>query len=134
MSWTRKGRKASAKRFAMLPNVVLEHVAVITLPHAAFRVLVLLAAQFNGHNNGAVGMTKNQAAACGIGSDKTLYQSLRELELRRLSLKTYPSSRVPPRPTMYALSWLPMDDTDYSDATPKPSHAYRDWKPGRCAA
>lgn len=134
MTWKHTGRKSGGKRFAMVPVAVLEHVAVVTLPHAAFRALVLLAGQFNGHNNGAVGLTKKQAAALGIGSDKTLYQSFRELEGRGLIVQTYPASRVPPRPTMFALTWLPLDDTDYSNATAKPSHAYRDWKPGRCAA
>ena len=112
----------------MLPVMVLDSLAVTTLSHAAFRVLVLLAAQFNGHNNGALGITAEQAAGAGIGSNRTLYHSLAELEARRLILATYPASRVPPRPTMWALTWLPLNDTQYSDATRTPSPAYRNWK------
>jgi hypothetical protein len=112
----------------------LEHITTTTLTHAAFRVLVLLAAQFSGFNNGAIGITAKQAMESGIGSDKTLYRSLRELELRQLVELTYPASRVPPRPTMWALTWLPLDDTRYSQSTRTPSHAYRDWKPERSAA
>ncbi len=127
-------RKHGGGRFARLPVAVLNHIAVTTLTHAAFRVLVLLAAQFGGFNNGALGITAKQATDAGIGSDKTLYRSLRELELRRLVELTYPASRVPPRPTMWALTWLPLDDTRYSQSTRTPSHAYRDWKPERSAA
>jgi hypothetical protein len=122
------GRKITGGRFAKLPLMVLETPAVTTLNHAAFRVLVLLAAQYNGHNNGAIGLTANQAAQAGISSDSTLYRSLRELQERRLIQETYPASRVPPRPTMWALTWMPLNNTDYSNETRKPTHAYKDWR------
>ena len=134
MSRSNRRRKQGGGRFARLPVVVLEHIAVTTLTHAAFRVLVLLAAQFNGFNNGALGITAKQATDAGIGSDKTLYRSLRELELRRLVELTYPASRVPPRPTMWSMTWLPLDATQYSQSTRTPSHAYRDWQPERSVA
>jgi len=118
----------------MLPVKVLESVAVKTLSHAPFRVLVLLAAQFGGHNNGAVGLTAKQAAESGIGSDKTFYQSLHELETRQLIHNTYPASRVPPRPAMWAITWFPLDDTKYSDKTKKPTNAYLGWQPESRAA
>jgi hypothetical protein len=106
---------------------VLGHPAVVTLDHAPFRVLVLLAAQFNGYNNGALGLSKQQAATQNI-TNKTLYKALRALESRGLIETTYPASRVPPRPTMYAITWLAVDDTDYSRATRVPSHSYTEWK------
>lgn len=134
MNRSNQRRKHGAGRFARLPVAVLEHITVVTLTHAAFRVLVLLAAQFSGFNNGALGITAKQATNAGIGSDKTLYQSLRELELRQLVELTYPASRVPPRPTMWALTWLPLNDTRYSQSTRTPAHAYRDWKPERFAS
>ena len=134
MSRSNHRRKRGGGRFARLPVVVLEHMAVTTLTHAAFRVLVLLAAQFNGFNNGALGITAKQATNAGIGSDKTLYRSLQELELRQLVELSYPASRVPPRPTMWSLTWLPLNDTPYSQSTRTPTHAYRDWKPERSAA
>ena len=54
------------------------------------------------------------AAAAGIGSGHAHYRALREFEARTLIEQTYPASRVPPRPAMWALSWLPVDDTKYS--------------------
>lgn len=123
----RRNRRLGGERFARLPVRVLEHVAVTTLSHAAFRVLVLLAASYNGHNNGALGLTAEQAVAAGIGSRHTFYGAIAELQERRLIVRTHPASRVPPRPTMWAITWLAIDDTDYSAASSIPSHAYREW-------
>ena len=114
----------------MLPLTVLDKAAVITLHHAAFRVLVLMAAQFNGYNNGALGLSKSQASSQNI-SNKTLYKALATLEERGLIERTYPASRVPPRPTMYALMWIAIDDTEWSRSTRIPAHTYRDWQPSR---
>lgn len=112
----------------MLPLKVLGHESVRTLNHAAFRVMTLMAAQFTGYNNGALGLTPAQAAESGISSDKTFYRAIRELEARGLIERTYHASRVPPRPTMYALTWVSIDDTEYSSKTRLPSQGYREWK------
>ncbi len=124
-------RKRIAGCFAMLPLTVLDKAAVKTLSHAAFRVLLLMAAQYNGGNNGALGITRIQAAANGIGSHHTLYGALRTLAERGLIEQTYPASRVPPRPTKYALTWMSVDDTSWSRSTRIPTHTYRDWQPPR---
>ena len=123
-------RKTGTGRFAKLPLTVLDQAAVITLSHATFRVLVLMAAQFNGYNNGALGLAKSQAASQNI-SNKTLYKALATLEEHGLVEQTYPASRVPPRPTMYALTWISIDDTEWSRSTRIPTHTYRDWQPPR---
>lgn len=128
MSRRHPKRKNSNGRFAMIPLVVMQHVAVTSLSHAAFRVLLLLCAAYNGRNNGALGVTAGQAAESGIGSRNTLYRALHEIAARGLIVQTYPASRVPPRPAMWALTWLSVDDTEYSSKTRIPSHAYRSWK------
>jgi hypothetical protein len=127
------GRKQTGKRFAMLPLELLQHIAVRTLTHAAFRLLVLLAGAFNGHNNGALGVTASQAKESGFKNRRTLYRSFRELECRGLIVRTYPASRVPPRPTMWAITWQSLDDTEYTSKTPTPSHKYREWRPKEAA-
>lgn len=116
--------KSGGGRFARLPLRVLRDSSVIGLSHATFRVLVLLTAQFKGDNNGALGLSKSQAANQHI-SNKTLYQALDALEEHKLIEKTYPASRVPPRPTMYALTWIPVDDTDWSLGTRVPTRIFR---------
>jgi DNA-binding HxlR family transcriptional regulator len=130
----RNPKRSSSGRFARLPLTLLATPAVTTLSHAAFRVLVLLAAQYTGYNNGALGITRNQAAQQGIGSDHTLYGSLRDLETRELIERTYHASRVPPRPAMYALTWVSVDDTEYSRSARLATHAYREWQPTPKAA
>lgn len=116
------------ERFAQLPERVLESEAVTTLSHAAFRVLVLMAKQYHGHNNGALGLTAEQAREYGIGRRQTFYRALRELEEHCLIERTYHASRVPPRPTQYAVTWRQLDDTKYTQATRTPSLAWRDWQ------
>ena len=128
-----KARKIRG-RFAMIPIDVMKHPSTSTLSHAAFRVLVLLAGAYSGHNNGALGVTAGQAAESGVGSRNTLYRALRELESRGLILKTYSASRVPPRPTMWAITWVSVDDTEWSRKTTTAAHTYRTWKPLRAAA
>lgn len=129
MSRRRHARRLGGERFARIPLGVLESVAVRTLSHAAFRVLVLLAATYNGHNNGALGLTATQAADAGIASRATFYAALRELSERQLITMTHPASRVPPRPTMWAITWVSEDDTEHSSSTRTPAHSYRKWVP-----
>lgn len=119
-------RRKAGKRFAGIPLDVLHHEAVTTLDHAAFRILVLLAGEYNGRNNGALGVSWAQAKAHGIGSKNTLYRALKALVGRGLIEQTYPASRVPPRPAMYALDWQGIDDTEYSRAT-KARRAFTSW-------
>lgn len=122
-------RRTSAGRFARLPLTVLSTKAVTTLAHSEFRVLVLLAAQYNGRNNGALGITHSQAAINGIVSKHTLYKALTALEDRGLIRETYPASRVPPRPKMFALTWISIDDTSWSQRERLPTHNYKTWEP-----
>lgn len=130
MAWNvnAKGRRIR-DRFAHVPRAAMDHPAVATLSHAQFRVLVLLAGQFDGRNNGALGLTAKQAAQQGIRSEHTLYDALRELEGRGLIRKTFPASRVPPRPTMYALTWRPTNETEYTAEERVAKNEYRDWRP-----
>lgn len=123
-----KGRKIRG-RFAHIPREAMDHAAVATLTHAQFRVLMLMAGQYNGHNNGALGVTAQQAAQQGIRSEHTLYGALKILEDRGLIERRYPASRVPPRPTMYSLSWRNVNDTEYTRLQRVPTNAYQQWKP-----
>lgn len=112
----------------MLPVKVLNTDAFKTLSHATVHVLVLIAGEYNGHNNGALGLSKTQAASHSI-SNRTLYRALRSLEARGLIDRTYHSSRVPPRPTMFALTWVPLDNTNWTTEGVRPAKTYLDWKP-----
>ena len=123
-----KGRRSKSERFARIPKSVLLSEAAKTLRHAPFRILVLLAGEYQGRNNGAIGLTKKAAAEHGI-ANRTLYAGLKELEARGLIEQTYPASRVPPRPTMYALTWVKIDNTQWTSARRRPANTYRNWAP-----
>ena len=129
MSVDKHEKRKGVKQFALLPLELLMHQSVTSLNHGAFRVMALLAAQYRGQNNGALGLTALQAKRAGIGSDNTLYRALRALAARGLIEQTHSASRVPPRPAMYALSWQSIDDTNYSRATRVPARSYREWRP-----
>src|SRR5690606_29953608 len=101
--------------FAMLPDEVLRSDACRTLPHPAYRVLVMVAAQYYGQNNGSLTLTRRTAAEYGVGNPHTLDASFRELEARGLIQRTRPGSRLPPRAAMYAISWRPINDPKPND-------------------
>lgn len=106
--------------------------AVRTLPHPAHRVLVALAAQYSGHGNGSLTLTRSTAALFGAGQTHTLAASLRELEARGLIIQTRFGTRVPPRAAMYALAWWRIDEPlshDRHEARPTltPPDTWRSW-------
>ena len=61
-----KGRQGGdAELFAHLPDEVLRGDAYRTLPHPVRSVLVALTAQFHGHNNGSLTLTRATAVQYG---------------------------------------------------------------------
>lgn len=131
-----KGRRGDNQPFAHLPVEVLTSPAVRTLPHAAHRVLVALAAQYGGTNNGSLTLTRRTAREYGICDPHVLHDALAELEARGLVIRTRPGTRLPPRAAMYALGWRRIDEPrwpDPHDATPtlRAPDAWRSWTPAR---
>lgn len=119
--------------FAMLPDEVLRSDACRTLPHPAYRMLVMVAAQYFGTNNGSLTLTRRTAAEYGLSNPHTIDASIRELLERCLLERTRPGSRLPPRAAMFAITWRPINEpkgNDRHDATPtlKPSNAWAKWK------
>lgn len=115
MSRTRarsQGRRGGeVERFAKIPCDVLRCEAVCTLDHAAFKVLVVLACgcwhKEGKGNNGALALTPTYAAPFGLKSRDTIYGSLRELERRRLVIKTREGWRRHKHHfALFALPWV----------------------------
>lgn len=126
-------RKREDGPFAMLPDEVLKSDACRTLPHPAHRILVAIAAQYYGTNNGSLSLTRKTAAEYGIGNPYALGDGLRELEERGLIAKTRPGRRIPPRSSLFALSWRLINapnKLDPHDAreTMRPADGWRTWK------
>ena len=67
---SRAKRSLTGERFAMLPLSVMISPAFKTLPVGYQRVLWLLAAQYDGGNNGDLSLTRKQAAHFGLSNER----------------------------------------------------------------
>lgn len=136
MSRTRaraKGRRGGeSEHFARIPVSVLESEACKTLEHAAFRILVILASQYRGSNNGTQALTPSFSQRFGTLGKNTVYRSLEQLVARNLLIETRPGLRMKNHFALYAIGWEPIDnyegqplDTkDYSKTS-----GWRNWCP-----
>ena len=122
------GRSGKSSRFIMLPLSVFKSKACMNLSHAHFRLLMALAADYNGKNNGALALTRPQAREAGIGSNRTVSEGLRDLEARGLIVRTDPGMVRPPRPARFAVTWKDVDSTDFTERSGA-AHTYRYWSP-----
>lgn len=131
-----QGRRGASAPFAHLPVELLTSLAVKTLPHAAHRVLVALAAQYCGRNNGSLSLPRRVAREYGICDPHVLYDALRELEARGLVSRTRPGTRLPPRAALYAIMWREINEPLPSDPhhvrpTVKAPDTWRSWTPAK---
>ena len=120
-------RRKTSGRFLMLPAAVMQSAAFRSLSHAQVRVLILLASDYDGQNNGSLALTRPQAHAQGIGSNATLDVGLVVLEQRGLIIRTDPGMLRPPRPARFAVTWKDMDKTEFSPRRAA-GNDYRNWK------
>lgn len=125
------GRRSDGGRFAQLPLCVIKHSAVTTLTPAERWVLVALAGQFSGGNNGALCLTRGVAKEYGIRSADTLGRSLGVLQTRGLIEQTHAGSYVPATAARYAIAWHALNQTQWSSASRTASHRYRSWEGAR---
>ena len=115
----------------MLPLSVLMNDAFKTLPVGHQRVLWLLAAQYDGANNGDLSLTRKQAAAFGLNNERHRSQGLKILEERGLIEKAQQGGIASggKSPTLWALTWRSVDFWEGSELNPKrlPSKAWLRW-------
>jgi hypothetical protein len=123
---------AAGERYAHIPVEVLEHVSCATLPHAAFKVLVMVAAGYNGHNNGTQACTESWMRKFGITGTDTARRSLKLLVERGLIEITRPGMKMRKIPTLYAVTWRCVDNRDGwpIEKPAPPSHKYAKWDGG----
>lgn len=101
--------KRDSGRFITLPVCVLDSPAYLTAsPHA--RMLLLdLAVQYRGNNNGDLAATWGAMRKRGWRSKDTLHRALQELLAHNLICEARKGSR-PRKPTLYAVLWLSLDE------------------------
>lgn len=105
----------------------------VSLPNYAVRLLVAIAAQYRGNNNGDLAMTRAIARQFGIYSQEHLVFGLVALMERFLIQKTRQGGKKPFGPTLYAVTWQPIDDLAGKIEllpTTTASNAWSKWKSG----
>lgn len=128
-----KGRRGSRHvgTYAMLPNEVLRSVAYRVLPDSAKSVLVALAAQYRGNNNGDLSLVSSMASDYGITYRSKLFAGLELLLEVGLVVKTRQGGKSPMGCTLYALTWWGIHPSDKYDAgikvSSKPTHLWANW-------
>ncbi len=74
-----KGRSGKEAAFLGLPHSVLDSSDFGQLSGNAVKVLLSIARQYNGHNNGDLSAPGSKAKPNGIGSENTWYKAIKEL-------------------------------------------------------
>ena len=137
MSRRHPKRRMTGKYFAQIPVEVLVSDAVRTLSNSAVRVLLSMAAQYRGNNNGDLALSYAMARPFGVRSKEQLAKSLAMLLERGLLCKTRQGGKKPLGPCLYAVTWQPINDLNGkidSGPTPSASNAWATWTDSTSAA
>ena len=123
-----KGR-ASSGSFVSFPHSVLKHPAFATLTTRATKLLIDLATQYRGKNNGDLSMPLSQMRNRGWNSSDQLHKAKNELLERGLILVSRQGGRN--KCSLYAVTWQPIDDCKGKldiGATNKSLNLWKGWK------
>lgn len=107
-----KGRKESGP-FTGIPWVVLDHPDVAGLSGNAFKLLLYLARQFRGRNNGDLSASYSVLKDAGaFNSRDTIQRAKRELIDKGIIVQTREGRFTNPGGicALYALSWIPIHE------------------------
>ena len=94
----------------MIPLRILEMPEFQALKPASKHVLVCLAGQFNGHNNGRLSFTQSDGLRFGITRSGTRCGALKELAGANFIIKTHSGGlrQDIPEATHWELAWIPL--------------------------
>jgi hypothetical protein len=112
---------AEGQRYALLPVEVLESAACRTLSGTELKVLVYLAAQFHGSNNGSLTLPLSVARRFGMRSNDTLNRGLKSLVRRGLIELTHQGGLPPYGCSKYALCWWELNNPRGSPVALQPT-------------
>jgi hypothetical protein len=102
-----KGRRENGK-YAGIPHAVMEHQCYTTLSSKGIRLLLELARQYNGHNNGDLSAAWFLMQQRGWRSRDTVDKAEKELEDHDLIMRTRQGGKN--ACTLYALTWVAIDE------------------------
>ena len=95
--------------FVHLHNPLLDCEDTCSLSHNAFRLLVYIARQYNGRNNGDLCATLSQLKRYGFNSNDSITRGIRELLECNLIMQTKQGG-LNIGPNLYAITWQPIDE------------------------
>ena len=110
--------KRDGKRFVLLPQVVLESPGYRLASHPAKAMLIDIAMQYSGHNNGKLTACAKYLGPLGWTSNGTVLRAVHELQACGLLIETRKGAR-PNKAAWFALSWLDLDQGQGLDFDPK---------------
>lgn len=132
-----KNRRGSGK-FLKLPHVWINSAEYLALSHNAKVLLVDLAAQYNGFNNGDLSAEFSAMKKRGWKSKTPLFNARKELEESGFTVRTKVwtigraqrgTNNLSRKPNCYAITWWAIDVADQEMTNYKPgSTALNLWK------
>lgn len=125
--WKEGRDKRERGRFLALPYAVLISRAYLSLSPHAVKLLIDLGVQYNGRNNGDLGIAWRLMRLRGWRSEETLAKAKRELLQTQLIVETRKGGR-PNRASLYALTFFALDHCDGKLDIAPPGFPYGAWK------
>lgn len=128
------GRFEPGEHFAAIPVDVMESEAFAALPDYAIPVLVALAAQYRGQNNGNLSLTCTQARQLGVHSSWKVRAGLQLVSMVGLVERTRQGKMSHGRGVcaLFALTWKPVDPTPQAfppiEYKRPPGNGWAKWK------
>jgi len=114
MARPNKNRKGGlpTRSFAGIPRIVMDSDDYKNLNGNAIKLLLELAYQYRGNNNGDLSATFSHMEKRGFKSKETLGNALKSLQGANLIIKTREGMFLNPggRCALYALTWQPIDE------------------------
>ena len=120
-----KGRQTTGS-FLRLPHHVLQHETFKTLSTRATKLLIDIAAQYRGSNNGDLSATLSLMRDRGWNSSDQLFKARKELVSRGIIKVTRQGALN--KASLFALTWFPIDDCDGKLDIRSTNTAPHDWK------
>ncbi len=110
--------KRDGDRYVALPHVVIDSPSYRALGHPARALLIDIARQYTGSNNGRLVACAKYLKPLGWKSNDTVSRALVELKEKALLIETRMGMR-PNRATWFALAWYSLDNSDGMDIDPR---------------
>jgi hypothetical protein len=117
-SYKRSKAKRDGDRYMALPHVVIDSPSYRALGYAARALLIDIARQYTGSNNGRLVACAKYLKPMGWNSHGTISRALAEVKDAGLLIETRMGAR-PNRAAWFALGWYALDVSDGIDLDPK---------------